>query len=186
MLLIRSLALLTAVASCAGLMGCTSSIVAYEDLFHIQPRYNVDLIRTTYNAVDALLARADPSAESPERILVATVVDLDNVENTSTFGRLSGELLAARLAQRGRGVVHATVRQGSVVIKDDGQFLLSRDMRELAEDYQAQAVLVSTYTRAAENVYVSIKLVNAADNALVAAVDYQLPIDPRTASLLVS
>lgn len=143
---------------------------------------DADLIQTTYRAVDCLVSKtgADPS----RRVLVATVVNLDNVKDTSTFGRLLGEFLAARLTHHGHPVVHMTVRQGSVLIKPEGEFLLSRDMRELARDYDAQAVLVSTYTVSSDKVFVSIKLVRAEDSTITAAIDFAVPKGPRTTELL--
>lgn len=159
--------------------GCASQITAYE---HPKDE-DADLIQTTYNAVDCLLQRSSGTDRS-KRILVASAVNLNNVRQTSTFGRLIGELLSTRLAHHGYAVVEPTVRQGSVMISDEGQFLLSRNMQDLARDYNAGAVLVSTYTPAQDKVYVSAKLVNADFNTLVAAVDYALPFGPRTKGLL--
>lgn len=165
-----------------GLAGCTirtSQIAVYDNYGD----RDVDLIQTAYNAIDHLLeqtARVDPARP----ILVATVVNLDDVEDTSTFGRLTGQFLASRLAHHGFAVVHTTVRQGSVVIKQEGEFLLSRDVQELAADYNAAAVLVSTYTLGLDNVYLSVKLVNAPGSQVVAAVDYAIPKGPRTRSML--
>lgn len=144
---------------------------------------DVDLIQTTYNAVDLLLRRAH-RADPNQRILVATVVNLDDVRDTSTFGRLVGQFLSTRLAQQDYSVVHMTVRRGSIVIRRDGEFLLSRDMKELASDSNASAVLVSTYTAAVDKLYVSVKLVDTADSTLIAAVDFSVPSGPRTLALL--
>jgi hypothetical protein len=150
------------------------------------PRYttrDADLIATNYNAVDFLL-RGRHADIANKRILVATVVDLDDVCDTSTFGRLTGELLASRLVHHGYAVVHMTVRRDKVVINDEGEFLLSRDMRNLARDFNASAVLVSTYTPTMDRVYLSVKLANAVDGALLAAIDYAIPNGRRTRGLL--
>ncbi|MBN2446636.1 MAG: hypothetical protein JXO22_07920 [Phycisphaerae bacterium] len=147
---------------------------------------DADLVRTTYQAVDCLLylMPADSAPDPKRRVLVATSVNLDEVRDTSTFGRLNGELLAARLAQKGYSVVHLTIRQGSVAINDQGQFALSRDIQKLAANYDTGAVLVSTYTLAPEKVFISLKLVNAEANTVVSAIDYAIPKGPQTQALL--
>lgn len=166
--------------SCGGCV-CPNRITAFE---HPDDK-DADLIRTTYNAVDCLQKmQRFPLVDPNRRILVADVVNLDNLDSTSAFGRLVAELLSARLTHRGYSVVHTTVRRGSVVITPDGEFLLSRDMKVLAENYNAMAVLVSTYTIASDKVYLSVKLVNVPTCEMVAAVDYAMPLGPRTTALL--
>ncbi|HRX87419.1 MAG TPA: FlgO family outer membrane protein [Phycisphaerae bacterium] len=148
------------------------------------PTYrDADLIQTNYNAVDYLL-RGRHGETTNNRVLVATVVDLDNLDGTSTFGRLTGEILATRLVHHGFAVVHMNLRRDEVLINPQGEFLLSRNMHHLAEDFNATAVLVSTYAQTTDKVYVSVKLVNAADGALLAATDYELPKGRRTRALL--
>jgi len=175
------IALIMAVVAVAG-CDCPSSITVYD------PRplgwnRDADLIRTNYRAVDCLL-RGRQADTANKRILVATVVDLDDVYDTSTFGRLTSELLASRLVHHGYAVVHMTIRRDDVVINPDGEFLLSRDMRDLVKDFNAAAILVSTYTPAVDKVYLSVKLANATDGALLAAVDYAIPRGQRTRALL--
>jgi len=147
---------------------------------------DADLIATTYNAVDCLVD-VMPGKTAPDpnrRMLVATVVNLDQVERTSTFGRLTSELAVARLAQRGYSVVHLNIRRGSVVINQEGQFLLTRDMRKLMEDYNAGSILVSTYTLAPQRVFMSLRIVNAEACTVVSGVDYALPLGTQTRVLL--
>ena len=69
-------------------------------------------------------------------------------------------------------------------INGSGEFLLSRDMQQLALDYNAGAVLVSTYSVALDKVYVNIQLVNVNHNAVVASTMFDIPLGPRTLSLL--
>ena len=147
---------------------------------------DANLIRTTYNAVDCLLELM-PEKSSPDphrRVLVATVVDLDQLESTSTFGRLTGEFIAARLTQKGFSVVHLTIRKASIVVTREGQFLLSRDIKKIAEEHNTGSVLVSTYTLAPYEVFMSLRLVNAEANTMVAAIDFSIPKGPQTKSLL--
>ena len=65
-----------------------------------------------------------------------------------------------------------------------GELLLWRELREVSQAHQAQAVLVGTYAVSARQVYVSLKLVLPEGNAVVAAHNYAVPLDEDVRSLL--
>ncbi len=145
---------------------------------------DADLIEMTYYGVDCLMANARKAMSPTDRILVASGVDLNNLSSTSGFGRVSAELTADRLAQQGLNVVDVRIRQNSLMIGPAGEFLLTRDIRELSETYNARFAVVSTYTRASDDLIVSLRAIDVKDNTVIGAADYHLPIGPRTRSLL--
>lgn len=162
------------------LASCTSSITVYEDA----DKTEADLIATCYNAVDQLLGKGTDDLSRDRRVLVGTLVDLNNMERTSMFGRVMSELLSSRLTQRGYKVIQANIRDKSVLVRPgEGQFLLTRDMKELAQDYNVGAVFVGTYGRAGDKVYISVRIVNADYNTTSAAIDFDLPVGSRVAGL---
>lgn len=149
-----------------------------------QPAPNFDLARTIYHTTDRLV-RQNPTDNLPsDRVLVATPVNLNNMDDTSTFGRLVNEYLCTRLANHGYEVVHLTVRSESIVINDEGKFLMTTDARNLSADHDAAAILVSTYLIDLKQVHLSFKLVSAADNEILAAVDHSIPKSPHLMTLL--
>ncbi len=122
-----------------GLLGGCAPKIVERDL--------VNLVDTNYKAVDRMLSSTTASLPRKSRVLTVSFVDLDAITQTSTFGRTVGEICSSRLTQRGYKVVSAKLRSDSLVINPEGEFLLSRDAKELSKDYKAQAVLVGTYTR---------------------------------------
>lgn len=140
-------------------------------------------LETAYWAVDALLDQA-PGESGLGRVLVATIVDINAVNQTSMFGRQFAEFLTSRLTQRSVDVIHATVRQDHMLIKQDGQFLLSRDIRNLAADRNAKTVLVGTYGTTTKDVIMSLRLVSTVDDATLAAVDFCLERSGATQEML--
>ena len=148
--------------------------------------------KTSYNAISHLLATAHPTVgqnevfDSNRTVLYSTTVDLNDYSKTTNFGRLQAESLATALIQHWRNdVVKMTLRQStSPIIPQQGEFLLSRDIRELAVDFNAGAVLVSTYSVAIDKVYINVQLINVDYNTVVAAVSYSIPLGPRTIGLL--
>jgi hypothetical protein len=52
--------------------------------------------------------------------------------------------------------------------------------------HNAAAVIAGTYAVGRNNVYVSARLIRAADNLIIASHDYALPLGPDTKALLAS
>jgi hypothetical protein len=133
----------------------------------------VEMIHQVYYAVDHLLAQ-HPKMQDTDRILVATAVDVNNVQRTSELGRVMTECIQSRLTHNDHDVIHPTVREDHLLVQHDGQFLLSRDARNLAVDYNARSALVATYSVVSNSVVVSMKLVSTVENSTLAAQDFVL------------
>jgi hypothetical protein len=167
-------------------------ITVLERTSTVQPDYDADYVRTCYNAISNMLATARPDMgqndafDSALPVLYATTVDLNDFDSTTNFGRLVSESLATALTQHWRNkVIKMTLRQGQVpIVPRQGEFLLSREAQEVASDYNAGAVLVSTYSVALDKVYINIELVNVNHNAVVASTMFWVPLGPRTHALL--
>ncbi len=173
-----------------------------------QPTVDAEYTQTAYNAISHLLATARPpqgnhvestqgdlydqemvaedAFDSTRPVLYSTTVDLNNYDKTTNFGRLMAEALATALTQHWENkVINVNVRQGSLpIVPRQGEFILSRDTKELALDFNAGAVLLSTYSVALDKVYINVELVNVHHNAIVGAVQFNIPLGPRTEALL--
>jgi len=163
--------------------------------------YDADYEKSAYNAISHLLATAHPrvksgflesnqSAVSPfdssKPVLYSTTVDLNDYSDTTNFGRLQSELLANALVQHWQNdVMKMTIRSTEFpIVPQEGEFILSRDVRELAESMSVHAVLVSTYSVSIDKVYMNVQLINVDSNSIVGAVSYSMPMGPRTRSML--
>jgi TolB-like protein len=140
-------------------------------------------VELAYWAVDNLLDQL-VDQDCLGRLLVATLVDINAVNETSMFGRQVSECLSARLTQRDVDVIHATIRQDHMLIRHEGQFLLSREIRNLAADHNAKTVLVGTYGTTKDYVLVSLKLVSTVDDSTLAAFDYWIDRTGATQEML--
>ena len=156
------------------------------------PIYDANYEKTSYNAISHLLATAHPPAGqlevfNPDRaVLYSTTVNLNNYQKTTNFGRLHAELFSAALVQHWQNdLIKMTLRQSTTpIIPQQGEFLLSREVQELAVDYNAGAVLISTYSVAPDKVYLNLQIINVDYNTVVAAMSYSIPLGPRTIGML--
>jgi hypothetical protein len=156
------------------------------------PLVDANYEKTSYNAISHLLATAHPPAGqlevfNPDRaVLYSTTVNLNDYSETTNFGRLQAEALSTALVQHWQNdLVKMTLRQSSTpIVPQQGEFLLSREVRNLAVDFNVGAVLVSTYSVTIDKVYMNVQLINVDYNTVVAAVTYDMPLGPRTRAML--
>lgn len=140
------------------------------------------LILLNHQAADALLQGVSLDPRQP--VLIATLVDLDDLERSSRWGRLASEHLAARLANRGVRVKELKLRNQIFMAQASGALLLSREVTELSLEHDAQAVVVGTYTVGGDTVYVSLKLIRPEGNTVMSAHDYSFALGERNRALM--
>lgn len=140
------------------------------------------LIQLNHQAADALLqgVRLDPR----QPVLIATLVDLDDLERSSRWGRLASEHVAARMANRGVRVKELKLRNQIFMAQTSGALLLSREVTDLSLEHDAQAVVVGTYTVGGDTVYVSLKLIRPDGNTVMSAHDYSFALGDGNRALM--
>jgi hypothetical protein len=131
-------------------------------------------IMSNYHAVDRLLKNiSDPELNSYQPLIVCTVVDIDNLNKSSTIGRLISAQLISRLQQQGYTDVMQLEARESVTPSADGMTLLSRDAQKIARSYNAQAVVVGTFGTTKDGSFVHLEILDG--NRVLSATDYALP-----------
>ncbi|ETR69632.1 MAG: hypothetical protein OMM_03805 [Candidatus Magnetoglobus multicellularis str. Araruama] len=144
------------------------------------------IIKTSYAATDVLaeiMKKRD--FDSNGTIIGSSLVNIDNLTESCSLGRVISEQMMGRMAQHGFKVIELKLRQDSIFIKkNEGEFLLSRELQNISENHHASAVLVGTYAISKYVVFVSVRMIRTSDNSVIASYDYQLPLDFITKSLI--
>jgi len=164
------------------LTGCASQVASIPGTEKDNP-----LISASYAAVDRLLTpTVKKEMLSDERkILVASLVDVNQVSKTSIFGKMISEQLSSRMIQQGVPVVEVKLRSNLYISERSGEMLLSREIKDIGRQHNADAVLVGTYTDASSaGVYVTVKLVRAVDGLIISATNFM--VDRRLVSSILS
>jgi len=115
---------------------------------------------------------------------VATFVDLDRLEHSSTLGRMLAEQVAARFTQQGYPVIELKLRGSVFVQEGKGELLLSREVKELSLAHNVQAVVVGTYASGPGRLFLNLKIVRPTDNRVLSAHDVAMDLDETTTTLL--
>lgn len=105
-------------------------------------------------------------------VVVASVTDVEHIEQTSRFGDLIAELARSRLAQDGVAVSEPTLRSAMLLRKNQGAMMLGRNPRQLVAPPDYSYVLTGTYAVGKDRVYVTLKLLDPDNARIVGSVDF--------------
>lgn len=177
---------LLALGAAAALVGCsTPTPVA---MVNTAPTYeaanNNPFISSARHAADFLVQGFDLASLNQAPVLVATVVNVNDLTQSAPLGRTLSEIYASQLASKGFNVKEMKLRGNVYVREGTGELLLSREIRDIAHNHNAALVLVGTFSQATQYTFVSLKLVRSADSRIVRSYDYALPNDRDVQRLL--
>ena len=137
-----------------------------------------DLGDISYTAGDMLERNLLYYLDRTLPILSTSFVNLDNLKETSAFGRLVGVQIASRFPQHGYRVIDIRLSNGKVLVRErNGELALSRDMKKISNCQDAQAILVGTYTIAGNRAFVSTRLVSTLDNSILSSYNFSIRMD---------
>lgn len=127
---------------------------------------SVGRFKSSYLAeqIDAYYRGSDPGP-----IGVTTLVNLDDLYTTSTFGRMYSEQLISELAMKGYEVVELRASDALRFMNDAGEFGLSRDAGAVRDARNLGAILVGTYSVSPQRVYVNVRLIDPKSSIVLSA-----------------
>jgi hypothetical protein len=134
-----------------------------------------DLGTLTYRAVDLMLAAA-PQVTRTTPLVVASLTDARTLQDSSALGNIIADMIRSRLAQTGHKTAEVRLRSAMSLKTGSGEFMLSRNRFTLMPTPNAAAIVTGTYAVSYEKAYVSLKLISAVDQHIVAGADFVLPL----------
>lgn len=143
-----------------------------------------ELINVHYTVADTL---RDALGNTPELfehpMLMSSFVHLDALEQTSPLGRIIPQQISSRLAQHGVRMVDVRLRtQSLLILKDQGEFALSRELDKINRDVNAFSILTGTYSVLYGRIYVTAMILRSSDGTILTSLDYFLPVDRKALS----
>jgi len=106
----------------------------------------------------------DPNDKS---LAVTTFVDLDNLSESSSFGRFLGEQLSTELHKLGFNIRELRQRKTIAILRDKGEFALTREASELMKKFQVDAVLAGTYMLVGDEVVVNARVIDVDSSRVI-------------------
>ncbi len=145
---------------------------------------DVNLVKLGDTVAETLISQSKPPLSPLQPILVTTMVNNDNLDQSSSFGRSFQNNIIAGFVSRGIAVREVKLRRNTLVEIQKGEFMLTRDLRALANKQRAQAIVVGTYTIANRFMYLSVRLVSPLDQTIRATYEDKLSLDENSLRML--
>ena len=167
---------------CLSLAGCAQAPEKKSWEYTAKPP--TDITKASYLAADALIAQIEPTFSPETPFIAATLVNINRLDTSSPLGRLISEQVMARFAQKSFHVLELKLRNDIYMKRDEGELMLTREVREIARRHNAKAIIAGTFTDSYDRVFVNIKVIDFETNVVIGAVDYFLERDDLVRSLL--
>jgi len=167
------------------LAGCASWFEKPKEINYATTEQN-QFIAASYQAADALLKQLSGRVVAGKPLIVATVVNIDALDQSSTLGRLVSEQVSTRMAQGGLHMLDMKLRNALYMQRLQGEMMLTREVADVARTHDAQAVVAGTYGETSDAVFINIKVVQPQTNQVLAATDFVLAKDAVVRSMLLT
>lgn len=168
------LALPLLLGGCAGSRGDTDYTSVSANAF----------VAANYRAADILGTQLKGKLADDKPLIMATVVNIDALEQTSMLGRLVSEQISTRLAQGGMKMLEMKLRNSVYLKRNQGELMLTREIGDVANTHNAQAVVVGSYAETRDTVFINIKVIQPTTNLVLAGHDYVLAKEGTIRSML--
>ena len=170
---------------CAGLLltaSCTQGVRTGGTVSVIAP----DFFGIGENLASQLEANLRQGAGKGGGLIMTTVVDIDDLYQTSSFGRTLTEALSTRMFRRGFGVVEVRKTAELMIKNNSGELMLSRNAALLAKELEVQAIVVGTYALTPNSVIVNMKMLAVDSQEVLSVAGLEIQRSPSINHLLAS
>lgn len=150
----------------------------------VAERADSTIVAEAYKAADNLAKQSGVFVDDKRPIVVASFSNIDDLSGSTTFGRMISQKISSRLTQKAYSVVELLLRKDVYIRQKEGEFLLSRAVKNISSQHNAQAVVVGTYAVAKHAVFVTAKVVRTEDNVVLGSTDFTLPMTDDMSHLI--
>jgi len=148
----------------------------YEKIFIQQSRHPIGNLNAMIIFLADQLDINNDSKYFSQPTIISSFVSLDNLKESSKFGRLIAESLIHELQVRNWTVVEIKMAR-NMAINSQGEFSLSRKVDEIRTSYRARSVVTGTYTISEDTVIVNAKVLNIDSGIVLSTAQISVPFD---------
>ncbi len=115
--------------------------------------------------------------------VVTSITNLNNLSETTSFGRLLSENLIHELQVRKWKVFEVRLTK-DIIVNNTGEFSLSRDIQKIRDVYKIGGIVAGTYSIAEGNIIINVRVVDINSGIIASSGQIRMPVDWFTESLL--
>lgn len=155
----------------------------YEPILNQQSQSPTGTFNSGLIFLGEQLDRNISSEERAKPAIATTFADLNDLTETSPFGRLVGEHLMHELQLRGWTVTDIRLTR-DVIVNSSGEFSLSRDISRLRQSHPAANVITGTYSNTNDGVLLNIRVLDLASGRVVSTAQTRFLKDKFISSMI--
>jgi TolB-like protein len=169
------------IAGCIGILlnGCSSPKTDPVRYFEERP----SLSYLNSYAAEQLFLDIERAGLGRDAILVTTFVEMDDLMKSSSFARLVAEQMSSRLSQKRLKVRELRFSPNRIYVDKSGEFILSREVVDIAAEARATVVVTGTYLMTDSTVYIVARAIEARSGLILGSVNYEVVRDYRVMEL---
>lgn len=133
-------------------------------------------------ALELIEAFPDLPAQGP--MITASFIDAAGGAPSTAFDRIAAELSAAALARAGMPVREVLLDGGQLLVMEGNDGLLTRRVRRQGASAGARTMLLGTYARGHERLFLALRIVELRTDRVLASRGLSLPLDGDLRTLL--
>lgn len=175
-----TLCLLGALTACSNYYGGNASSQA----IYSTQQQTIDLRAEVEMACSKLIRHAKHTNKRSDTLLIVSFADLSELNQSSRLGRLMGQDCSTEFVSDGYKVTEPLFADSLYIDPSQGELMLSRNLEVLAQDHEATAVVVGTYTVGTTTVYANARLIRSKDALVLSAVSFEIPLTREISQLI--
>lgn len=162
----------------ATLNGCTTNPY-YETK-------DTDLVEVSYDAACTLQHNLKRTIPEGSLVIVSTLLNVDDLKKTSSFGRIISDQLASAFHNSGYRIIGMELPIDLFVMQEGGVLHLPDEAKKILKKYGAAAIVGGVYAPGKRSAYVSLRMIDSDSTNIISSTDISVPIGPDVKVLLES
>jgi len=145
---------------------------------------DIDLIALSYSATEQLLAQGSSQLPREGVIVVSTLVNANEQDQSASFGRIVSNQIASGFSNKGYRIKTMELPVELFIKEESGLVYLSEEARNTLRDLNAAALVVGIYAAGRNTAYVSTRIMDVATENVISTTDFAVPMGPDAKVLL--
>lgn len=152
--------------------------------YYYRETKDTDLVEVSYDAVDTLQCNLKRSIPKGSLIIVSTLLDVNDLKKTSSFGRIISDQIASAFHNADYRIIGMELPIDLFIMKEDGMLYLSDEAKKMISQYGAAAIVGGVYAPGKKSVYVSLRMIDTVSTNIISSTDLSVPLGPDARVLL--
>ncbi len=139
---------------------------------------DADLVEVSYDAVADLQNRLTRKLPKHSLIVVSTLLNVDNLNKTSAFGRIISEQIASAFHESGHQIIGMELPIDLFSMQENGGLALSDETQKQLVRRKASVLVGGVYAPGRKNTYISVRMIDLVTKTIISSTDFSVPMGP--------